>query len=171
MNEIIDFLRKHNEKELEYQKAICIESEFSNLDKLSEELREYYTFFVVLSAPPFMEEDRKEWYEKDAEEYLLTLKGRNIFKINKYKHKKYPELYECYLGHMDGKKMYFESFYVTKINNELKIISIYYIRNRKELEKEYREGENLGKIGKPIEITKITPPSDYAPDMKYYEAE
>lgn len=177
MEEVFKFISSLIEKE--YSANLAYLAERDNTLFRQKEL-EYHKFWKDSDFADIFDRDDnpgEEWFEENKVTIEKGLHKRTLFQIKEYESDVYGKLYRCYLTSLSFSFIeYFENIFVASVDGELKIISVYSIKDDLEslptsLSKwDYFVGEKIKKLGKPTTVFKNRAPENPM-HLKEYEKE
>lgn len=177
MNTVVDFINDVIEKEYSAKLAYFTERDNNILNQKLVEYHKYWKEAAFASVKARKDNIDEEWFEESKKTVEMMLYKRVLFQVKEYDNDVYGKLYRCYLSDPAYPELeYYENYFVASINNEYKIVAVYYIKDDLEslstsLSKwKYYVGDKIGKLGKPTDIFKNVAPEEPM-HLKEYEKE
>jgi hypothetical protein len=107
----------------------------------------------------------KKWL-RENKDTLESISPRTLFKIARYEHPKYGQIFAAYMGgeYNYTQNAFHDLFFIKQVEGKLLIVSHYGGRF------EYWSGDEFEKLGKPVEVKEFEKPKDLA-SLVYYSKE
>jgi hypothetical protein len=166
INEVEQFMREFIKNEYEFWVAFYNEREYANLKPYIDKMVKYCKPRGLASGFGRLPSDPPESWFKSQSKNLEYISERLLFQIKEYDHPEFNKIYKCYLSSTSSHNSYSDIYYISKIKDELKIISIYIHNYESYLTKEeidewrYAGGKEIFLTASPINVMKFTPPKN-----------
>lgn len=160
MEEIIAFLKAFIEAENKFLLSLYGEINNNKYDAATANLYKFYA--KGLSPGAGRPDPLPVSWKKTGTEKIKTIIKRSLFQVKEIEHEKFEVLFAAYLSlpSLYAKEDYFSIFYVSKVNDTLKLISKYdIVPESKKLQWEWTQGYQFDSFGGVKSVKKIMSPN------------
>lgn len=168
IKEVEDFINQFIKSEYEFWQLFYSERDYDNLKPIIDKINEYFKPRSLAASEGFgriPKNPPENWFILNSKS-LNDISERTLFQIKEYVHNEYGYIYRCYVSNTQSfaQGHYSALFFVTQIDGNYKIISIYIKKHDANIEDTTLNGWRYGigvKINlnkPPTNILKVTPP-------------